>query len=165
MKLLAAAATVADVKELDDGPTEPLMAVPLHFVSDEVVVIESPHKLEKDKLLTNSLDAARIDFIFDENDAREHGGGFVAEGCSGDESHSPPAEQASDGEGGGFILEQEADEGVGGFIAEQEVAEEDGAFIPDEVLDDLKVPLAERRGTDHNGVFVLDAVDLEPGGQ
>jgi xeroderma pigmentosum group C-complementing protein len=151
------------VEELDEDRTEPQMAVPLHFISDEIVVIESPHKLEKDRLQTNSLDAARIGSVVDENDAQEHGGGFVAEGCTGDESHIRSAEQESDGEGGGFILEQKADEGVGGFIPEQEAAEEDGAFIPDELLGDLKVPLAERRDTDHDGGFVLDVVDIEHG--
>src|ERR1700722_5975254 len=89
----------AGVKELDEDQTEPLIAVPLHFVSDEVVVIESPHKLKKDRLQINLLDAARIGSVVDENDAQEYGGGFVAEGCSGDESHGRPAEQASDGEG------------------------------------------------------------------
>jgi xeroderma pigmentosum group C-complementing protein len=151
----------AIVKELDEDRTEPLMAVPLYFVSGEVVVIESPHKLEKDKLQTNSLDAARIDSMFDENDTQEHGGGFVAEGCSGDESHGRPTEQASDGEGGGFIPEQGADEGVGGFIPEQEAAEEDGTFSPDELLGNLKAPLAERRDKDHDGGFVPGTVDLE----
>jgi xeroderma pigmentosum group C-complementing protein len=124
----------AGVKELDDDRTEPLLAVPLHFVSGEVVVIESPHRLENDKLQTNSLDATRIDSIFDENDAQEHGGGFIPE--------------------------QAADEGVSGFIPEQEAAEEDGAFIPDELLD-LKVPLAESRDTDHDGGFLPGAMELE----
>jgi xeroderma pigmentosum group C-complementing protein len=122
------------VKELDDDQTEPPIAVPLHFVSSEVIVIESPHKLENDKLQTNSLDAVRIDSTFDESDIQEYGGGFIPE--------------------------QAADEEAGGFIPEQEAAEEDGASIPDERLDNPKVPLAERRDMDHNDGFVPGAVDL-----
>jgi xeroderma pigmentosum group C-complementing protein len=127
----------AGVKGFDDDRTEPPIAVPLHFVSSEVVVIESPHKLENDKLQTNSLDAVRIDSTFDESDIQEYGGGFIPE--------------------------QAADEEAGGFIPEQEAAEEDGASIPDERLDNPKVPLAERRDTDHNDGFVPGAVDLGRG--
>jgi xeroderma pigmentosum group C-complementing protein len=127
----------AGLKEFDDDRTEPPIAVILHFVSSEVVVIESPHKLENDKLQTNSLDAVRIDSTFDESDIQEYGGGFIPE--------------------------QAADEEAGGFIPEQEAAEEDGASIPDERLDNPKVPLAERRDTDHNDGFVPGAVDLGRG--
>jgi xeroderma pigmentosum group C-complementing protein len=151
------------VKALADDSTEPPMTMPLHFVSCEVVVIESPHKREKDKLQTNSLDTARVDSDFDENDAREHGGGFVAEDRSGDESHSRPAERASDGEGGGFILEQGADEGAGGFIPEREAVEGEGAPTPGQLLNDPKATPAKRRGTDYDGGFMPDAVDLEQG--
>jgi xeroderma pigmentosum group C-complementing protein len=127
----------AGVKELDDDRAEPQMAVPLHFVSSEIVVIESPHKLENDKLQTNSLDAVHIDSTFDESDIQEYGGGFIPE--------------------------QAADEEAGGFIPEQEAAEEDCGSIPDEGLDNLKVPRAERRDIDHNGDFMLSAVDLGRG--
>ena len=102
---------------LDESVNEPdassstaqstLRTAPLSFVPSQIIVIDSPHKLENPAPEVLSQKMTHFDTFFDEANASENGGGFLIE-------------EIEHEEGGGFMREEDANGGGGGFFATED---------------------------------------------
>ena len=98
---------------------------PLPFMPSEIVVIESPHKLENPTLGANAQ-MSRFDSLFDDPDDLQTGGGF-------------PTEETDNDGGGGFMPEEDSDGEGDGFIPGNANGDQGGGFIPEQYPDVLNI--------------------------
>ena len=118
----------ADMEEPDAFPSTALSApdaAPQPFVASEIIVIESPHQLEKPGIERIVQEMTRFDSLFDEADAKENGGGSLTEEIANEEGRGFVPEEDDTGEGGGFIPDTSEDgqDGGGGFVPEDHPSE------------------------------------------
>ena len=119
-----------DTNEPDTFPSMALSVpdvAPLSFIASEIIVIESPHKVEKLAIERTGQGITRFDSLFDEADAQEIRGGFLTEEVADDEGGGFIPEEDGTGEGGGFIPEtaEDGQDGGGGFVPENHTSELD----------------------------------------
>jgi xeroderma pigmentosum group C-complementing protein len=98
----------------------PLRSVSLPFVPSGILIVESPHKLEKPGLEVMPEKLNSIDALFEEPGSQEKGGGS-------------PIQETNDEQPRGFMPEEVVEGGR--FIPENGGDDQGGGFIPDETDD------------------------------
>ena len=141
----------ANTNEPDTLPSPARSApepAPLPFVPPEIIIIESPHSLEKPVLGGTPRQMTRFDSLFDEAYAPGNEGGF-------------DTEELDDNRGGGFIPEEDANGEGSGFIPEEADDEKGGGFVPGEHSDEST--LAKRPHADLGLGSIPDGARAERG--
>jgi xeroderma pigmentosum group C-complementing protein len=115
----AGAGAVSDADNEEEAPASltaqsPLRSASLLFVPSAILIVESPHQLEKPRLEEVEHKLSSPDSLFEEAGSQGNGRGSPAEE-SRDEPTGGIVAEGVDDESGGFIPEDDDDQG-GGFI-------------------------------------------------